>query len=131
MASIYNEKGFSRAGSFFIGFFLGMLVCVIIVIAALGYLISNPQPVIIKAVDLGATRIIERTVETIPKEYVVVRQDDINQSVMKVTQAYSEGRLTSSDIQNMGREVFQLVADQEITSEEIDRMIKLIDRVVE
>ena len=89
------------------------------------------EPVIIKAVDLGATRIIEKTVETIPKEYVVVRQDDINQSVMKVTQAYSEGRLTSTDIQDMGREVFQLVADQEITSEEIDRMIKLIDRIVE
>lgn len=131
MANITNEKGFSRAGSFFIGFFLGMLVCVIIVIAALKYVISNPQPVIIKAVDLGATRLIEKTVETIPKEYVVVHQNDINQSVMKVTQAYAEGRLTSSDIQSMGREVFQLIADQEITSDEIDRMIRLINRIVE
>lgn len=125
----------SRIGSFFSGLFTGILLCVIAAVALGVYGFNHPEQVIDKAMVLGGGQLIEkkvsetvnRTVETIPKDYVAMKQQDINRSFNKLTTAYSEGKLSDTDMQMITGYFYQMMADQKVTSQEIEKLLKFID----
>jgi hypothetical protein len=129
----YRQKSrSSKGGIFFIGFLVGVLATTLVILALFGYLIKNPRTVMVRAANLGMTKVVkksvEKTVSSIPREYVAVRQETINRSVQGLTQAFSENRLSSADVQVLAGEFFRVMADQKITSREIDRLLKMIDQ---
>ena len=128
-------KGKSTVGSFLSGLFFGILICVI-AIGALGYYaFNNPEKFMNKALALGGNQLIEtkvtetvnKTVESIPRDYVALKQKDINQSFNRLTTAYSEGKLSSTDMQMIAGQMYQIMADQKVTPKEIEKLLKFID----
>ena len=125
---VKKQRGFSKGGTFLVGFLVGMLVSVLIVVGLAGYFIRHPQKIIEKAVDVGMSRVVEQAVQSIPKDYMARRQKDISESVRQLTQAFSEDRISSADIQKLSKKVLTAVADRKVTPEEIDELIGLIDQ---
>lgn len=127
------------AGSFFAGFFTGLLlVCIIGLVVGI-YLMENPQKVIQSAEKMGAKKIVQKqmqkvmvkTVNTIPKDYVAVHQDEIVQKFQQVTTAYSLGTLTADDIYLLYNDFFMIIGDGEIQPGEIDNIMRKVDFVTE
>ena len=77
-------------------------------------------------VDYGVSRVVERTIQSIPRAFVAERQDEIALTVRRLTTAYEENRLSSPDIRAMTKKVGEIVADQEVTPAEIDDFIRYV-----
>lgn len=126
-------------GSFFAGFFTGLFLMIILGLGAGYYLMQNPQKVIQSAGNIGAKKIVRkqmqkamaRTVNTIPKNYVALHQDEIVQKFQQVTTAYSMGTLTTDDIYMLYNDFFMIVGDGEIQPKEIDQILNKIDFVTQ
>ena len=125
------EKQSSRTGSFFIGFFLGALVTVLVLIALAGYVIRNPKVVMTKAVDMGLNRVMNKTIQTAPQAYIGQRQGDIAITAQKLAQAYSENRISPAEMDYIARQVFAAMADQQITQKEIDDLLKIMNQLAQ
>jgi len=123
-----EQNSFSKGRTFLIGFLVGLLVSAFIVIGLAGYIIRYPQKVFVKAVDLGMNRVVEKTVQSIPKDYISERQEDIAASAQRFTRAFSKNRISPADMRFLSSKFFTVVADQKITSDEIDEFLRLIDR---
>ncbi len=125
------QKRFSKTGVFMTGFIVGLLVSGLVVIGLGAYLLQHPQEVIVRVVDMGMDRVIERTVQTIPQDYVTQRQAEISTSAEKFAQAFSQNRISSEEMNILASAFFQTIADQQITPAEIDRFLQLINQVAE
>jgi hypothetical protein len=120
-------RHFSKGGMFMVGFMSGVLVAAAVLAVTAGYVIKHPQAVLNKAVNLGAKQIVQRTLETAPKEYIGQKQDEIASSAQKFSKAFSENRISPADVQLLSAHLFGMLADQKITREEIDSMLKLVN----
>jgi hypothetical protein len=132
-----GASGGSKFGMFIFGFFFGIVISAAAAFLGARYIMQNPQVVIEKAGDLGADRVVKKAVETsmqktvasIPQDVVAVRQDDINRTVQNLTQAYSENRITPTDMQLIAGKFFGMMADQKITPQEMDEMLNFMNRM--
>ncbi|MBN2029089.1 hypothetical protein JW824_02495 [bacterium] len=125
------QKRVSKTGVFMTGFVVGVVVSGLVVIGLATYVIRHPQEVIVRVVDMGMDRVIERTVQTIPQDYIGQRQAEIAASAEKFAQAFSQNRISSEETKALASTFFQTIADQQITPAEIDRLLQLINRVAE
>lgn len=123
-----KQRGFSRGGTFFVGFFVGVLFSAFVVVGLAGYFIRYPQKIIVKAVDLGMNRVVEKTVESIPRDFVSERQEEITESAQRFAQAFTQNRISQADMNVLARKFFSVIADQKITPEEIDEILRLVNR---
>jgi hypothetical protein len=128
MDEFRRPSRFSKTGLFFIGFFAGLLVAAGLVIAAAGYVMKNPEVVLVKAADFGIKRVVEKTVESAPKEYIGQKQDEIAATAQGFARAFSENRISPADMQMITARMIALMADQRITEDEIDGMLRLMNQ---
>ncbi|MBN2104505.1 hypothetical protein JW835_10745 [bacterium] len=127
----------SRIGNFILGFFFGILLSLGGIYFTARYAIKNPQVITERARDLGMEKMVEkaveksvqRTVASIPRDVVSVRQDDINRTVQNLTQAYSENRITPTDMQLIAGKFFGMMADQKITPQEMDELLNFMNQM--
>ena len=131
------SSGRFRIGTFLTGFFIGIMFTVISAVLILRHIMQNPQSVWNGAQDMGMDRIMERVVEnsvektvaSIPKEIIAVKQQDINQTVANLTQAYADNRLSPMDMQLIAGQVFGMMTDQKITPQEIDELLRFLNEM--
>jgi len=120
------RKESSRGKMFLIGFLTGIIMTVMIVAGITGYFISYPQKILKKAVDLGMDRVIERTIHSIPKEYIEQHQQKITEHFQRFARAYTKDRVSSEDISILGRKIVTVIQEQRITTNEMDEILHLV-----
>ena len=125
------QKQSSRTGPFFTGFFLGALVTVLVFVGLAGYVIRNPKVVMNKAVDMGLNRVVNKTIQSAPQEYIGQRQDDIASTAQKLAQAYSQDRISPAEMDGLARKIFAAMGDQQITQTEIDDLLQTMNRLAQ
>ncbi len=123
-----GSRRFSKGGLFAVGFFSGVLVSALVLILLAGYLLRHPQTVLVKAADFGVKKVIEKTVESAPREYIGQKQDEIAVTAQKFAKAFSESRISPADMQMLSAKMLGMFADQKITQEEIDETLRLMNR---
>ncbi len=129
--------GGSKAGSFFLGMFLGLIFAGGVVLGAGYYLMQNPQKVMGKVTAMGKQAVVQkqiqkamaRTVNTIPKSYVSMHQGEIIQRFEQLTTAYSMGTLTADDIFILYSDFFDIAGDGKLKPEEVDAFLSKVDKV--
>jgi hypothetical protein len=126
-----NRRNERKTSKFLIGFVSGMLFTVLLVVASVFYLIKNPQKVMNKAFDMGVRRAVVQTLRSIPRDYIHMNKDEMVESVNHFLQAYSEGRLSSQELQDITQKAFAAIADQKITPEEIDEILKTMNQHIQ
>ena len=125
------RKQFSKTGVFITGLIVGIVISGLMAIGFATYIVRNPQKVIVKVIDMGMDRVIERTIQTIPQDYIGQRQTEISMTAEKFAQAYSQNRISPEEMNFLASTFFQTIADQQITPAEIDRLLQLINQVSE
>ena len=118
----------SKAGTFFIGFFVGMLASAIVVIVLAGYFLKHPRIIIDKAADLAVERVVEKTVETVPKDYIGRQQEEIADSARRFADAFSQNRITPAQMNILAKKILAVIADQNITQTEIDEILRMMNK---
>jgi len=126
-----RESRFSKGGMFLVGFFAGMLAAAAVLFLLAGYVIRNPQAVAGKVAQMGMRRVVQKTVEAVPKEYVGEKQDAIASTAQNVAKAFSENRISPEDVQSVASRFFDMMSDQKLSPGEIDEMLGLINRAAE
>ena len=124
-----RQRGFSRAGTFFTGFLVGILVSALVLVGLASYLIKHPKTLIEKAADVVVDRVVERAVQSVPRDFVGLRQEAIANSAQRLAQAYYQNRLTPEELNELAKKAFRVLADQQITPEEIDEVLQLANRL--
>jgi hypothetical protein len=119
---------FSKTGMFFIGFFCGILLAAAAGLMGAKYLINNPQIVMTKVASAGMGRLIQKTAESAPREYIGRKQDEIAVTAQAFAKAYSEQKVTPEDVQAIGVKVMSVLADQKINQNEIDDVLRMMQR---
>jgi hypothetical protein len=125
-----KKNGFSRTKIFFTGVIAGIVISVLIGMAGVMYLIKNPKIILEKAADLGIKQAVVKTMRTVPREYIARKKDEILESANRFLQAYSQGTLSSKELNVLTQKIFESSADQEVTPEEMDDLLKIIDQFV-
>ncbi len=125
------QKRSFKTGVFLSGFLTGIVVTALIVVLLAGYFVRHPQKVMVKVVDMGMSRVVEKTVQTIPRDHIGQRQDEITESAERFAKAFSENRVSTEEINSLASAVFTIMADQQITSLEIDHLLDLINQYAE
>ena len=134
--STHGSRG-SKFGSFIFGFFVGILISGIAAFLFIRYMMDHPQVIVTRAQDLGMNKVVEKVVEksvgktisSIPQDVVQVRQDDINRTVQNFTEAYAGNRITPMEMQLIAGKFFGLMADQQITPQEMDEMLNFMNEM--
>jgi len=121
-----GNGSFSKSGMFFVGFFCGILLAAAAGLMGARYLIHNPQVVMGKIATAGMGRIIQKTAESAPREYIGQKQDEIAVTAQAFARAYSEQKVTSEDVQAIGVKVLSVLADQKINQQEIDEVLRMM-----
>ena len=124
-----RQNYFSRGRVFLTGFLVGIGFMVLVFIGLAGYAIRYPQKVLVKAFDAGMSRVVGQVEESIPREVIAMRKNDIAESVYRIAQAYSENRISSADIQMLSKNALAAAADKKVTREEIDELLRLVQRM--
>ena len=119
---------FSKSGMFFIGFFAGILVVAAAAIVLANYVLKNPQLVMGKVATVSMGKLIQKTAATAPREYIGQKQDEIAVTAQAFAKAYSEQKVTPEDVQAIGVKVLSVLADQKITQQEIDEVLRMMQR---
>ncbi len=119
---------FSKSGMFFIGFFCGILIAAAAALMGAKYLINNPQVVLGRVASAGMGRLIQKTAESAPREYIGRKQDEIAVTAQAFARAYSEQKITPEDVQAIGVKVMTVLADQKINQQEIDEVLRMMQR---
>ena len=88
-----EKKRFSRGGMFAIGFLLGILLTLLILAGITGYAMKHPQQVLVKVADYGIRQTVQKTAQSMPRDYIGKRQEDIARSAQRFAQAFSENRI--------------------------------------
>lgn len=124
-----NRGRFSKGGLFFIGLFTGVLVSVVACLSIASYLLKNPQKIVGKAVDMGMNRVIVKTMETVPREFVSQRETEITSAAQRFATAFSQNKIPPEKISELARMGFTIMQDQRITTKEIDEVIQAVNRI--
>ncbi len=124
-----RQKKSKKGIYFFSGFFSGIIFIAIIAAAGGLYLMRNPE-LIKKQVYHSGGRIISRSMQSLPKDYLNEKQDEIIDLANQFIRAYSSDKLTSHDMDNISQAVFTAAADQKITPREADQLMALVKEVV-
>jgi hypothetical protein len=119
---------FSKSGMFFIGLFCGILLAAAAGLMGAKYLINNPQIVLGRVASAGMGRLIQKTAESAPREYIGRKQDEIAVTAQAFAKAYSEQKITPEDVQAIGVKVMSVLADQKINQQEIDEVLRMMQR---
>ena len=82
-----NNFGFSKAKIFTAGFVTGVLISMLAAAGFVQYILRHPKKVLVKAVDMGMDRVVQKTVQSIPRNYIGQRQDDIARSAQHLASA--------------------------------------------
>lgn len=120
---------FSKSGTFFIGFFLGILVSAFSAIGLARYVMLHPQQMMVKAMDMGMGQVVEKTAESVPKDYIGQRQNDIAKSAQDLADAFSQDKLTPAEMNLLAQKMLVAVADQQLTTAEIDELIRFANQL--
>lgn len=128
MNDFRKKSSFSKPGMFFVGFFSGILIAALVLFFLAGYFLKHPQAIIVKAANLGVNRVIEKTVESTPREYIGLKQDEIAGTAQNFAKAFSENRIAPADMQMLGAMMMGILADQKITEKEIDDMLRSMNQ---
>jgi hypothetical protein len=128
MNEFKNQSRFSKAGMFIVGFFSGLLGAALVLVLLAGYVLKHPQAILIKAGDFGIKHVVEKTVESAPKAYIGEKQDEIASTAQKMAKAFSENRISPADMQMLAARFMGMMADQNITKEEIDEVLRLMNQ---
>ena len=123
-----NERKSSKKGVFFAGVFTGLFAAALVVIIGVFYILKNPQKVMNKAFDMGVRQAVVQTMRSVPRDYISLRKDDMVESVNRFLQAYSQGLLSPQELQGLTQKAFAATADQKITPEEIDEILKTMNQ---
>ena len=123
-----TPRRFSKAGMFFMGFFSGLLVAAALLVVSAGYVFKHPQIVLTKAGDFGVGRVFEKTMESAPKEYIGKKQDEIAVTAQQFAKAFSENRISPADMQLITARLVSVMADQQITQDEVDETLRMMNR---
>jgi hypothetical protein len=123
-----EKKKFSRGGMFAIGFSSGVLFALLVAAGVAGYAMKHPQQVLVKVADYGVRQTIQKTAQSMPKDYIGQRQEDIARSAQEFARAFSENRFTQHEMGLIGKQFFVVMADQKITPDEIDHLLRTIDQ---
>jgi hypothetical protein len=126
-----RRKKSSGAGIFILGFLSGILVSGIIIISVAGYFLRNPQRMLSKAVDIGLNRVVEQTIQSIPKEYVARKQQELVDTAARFAEAFSQNRISNAEVDRLSQMVIQTVIDRQVTAEEIDELLEAVNRIVQ
>ena len=127
----------SGFGKFWAGLATGILVSIAVGLIFLLSAMRNPRMLLkgaqkfglVQAVEKTAVRAASKTLQTIPKEYVALRQEVIGTTVRKLTDAYSDNKLNDQDISRLTGRFYESIADQNVSPEEIDQILKMVDEV--
>ena len=119
----------SRVGSFLGGMVTGIFLMVVIFGAGILYLVRNPRLIVEKAVDMGMDRVVTRTLESLPREHIRTRENEIADLAQRVVRAYSQNRISPEDLDTFTQRAFSIVSDQKVTSAEVDEMIALAEKM--
>jgi hypothetical protein len=119
---------FSKAGMFFVGLFCGILLAAAAGLMGAKYLINNPQIVIGRVALAGMGKLIQKTAASAPREYIGRKQDEIAVTAQAFAKAYSEQKVTPEDVQAIGVKVMSVLADQKISQQEIDEVLRMMQR---
>ena len=119
---------FSKSGMFFVGFFCGILLAAAAGLMGAKYLINNPQVVLGRVASAGMGKLIQKTAASAPREYIGRKQDEIAVTAQAFAKAYSEQKITPEDVQAIGVKVMSVLADQKISQQEIDEVLRLMQR---
>jgi len=125
---VQNSFRKSKIKMFVAGFFVGMLVSILVMAGFVQFVLRHPNRVLVKAVDMGMNRVVEKTVNSIPRNYIGQRQEDIARSARTLASAYSEDKITPAEMNLLAKQMFSAIADQQLTMEEIDQMLQMINR---
>jgi hypothetical protein len=125
---VMGNGRFSKSGMFFVGFFSGILVIAAAAILLANYVMKHPQLVIGKVATVSVGRLIQQTAATAPREYIGKKQDEIAVTAQAFARAYSEQKVTPEDVQAIGVKVLSVLADQKITQQEIDEVLRMMQR---
>lgn len=128
----------NAVGAYFGGLLTGVLVSGLVLVLLVYSALQNPQKLAGYAERLGLVTVVEKTVvktvtrtlNSMPREQVAVRQTRINESVQKLTEAYAQGKLTFEHIETLSDHVYGTLADQKVTVHEIDELLDQIDNLV-
>jgi hypothetical protein len=123
-----SNGGFSKGGSFFVGFLLGLLAAALAGFLSARYILRHPQQVMARVAMPRVNQMVQRTMSSAPREYIGEKQDDIGTTAHALARAYSEGRVTPEDMQAIGGRLFAMMADQQITPKEIDEVLRMIHK---
>ncbi len=123
-----GRRRFSKTGLFFVGFFSGVLAAALVLAVLAGYAFRHPQAVLIKAGHIGMKRVVEKAVDSAPKEYIGEKQVEIAATAQKFAQAFSENKLAPADVQLLAANFMGMMADQQITKDEIDSMLAMMNQ---
>ena len=123
-----NERKSSKRGIFFAGVITGLCAAALFVIIGVFYILKNPQKVMDKAFDMGVRQAVVQTMRSVPRDYIAQRKDDMVESVNRFLQAYSQGLLSPQELQGLTQKAFAATADQKITPEEIDEILKTMNQ---
>jgi|GEM_PF-1144943 len=132
-----QERQSSGFGKFWAGLAAGILISIAAGLIVLLSVMKNPRMLLKAAQKFGLEQAVEntairaasQTLQTIPKEYVALRQEVIGTTVRKLTDAYSDNKLSDQDISRLTGSFYESIADQDVSPEEIDRFLKLVDEV--
>jgi hypothetical protein len=123
-----RKRGLSKGGMFFIGFLLGIGVSAMVLIGITKYFLNHPQEIAIKAARSLGNRLVSKTIQSIPREHIRNKQDEISEVAQRMVRAYSEDRFSPEEIEDLTQRVFTAIADQSITQQEIDDFLDLAER---
>jgi hypothetical protein len=123
-----EKKRFSRGGMLAIGFLLGILFTLLVLAGVTSIIMKHPQQVLVKVADYGVRQTIQKTTQSMPRDYIGQRQNDIAKSAQEFAKAFSENRITQQEMGLIGRQFFVVMADQKITPDEIDHLLRMIDQ---
>jgi flagellar capping protein FliD len=127
----------SSVGVFFGGFISGIIV-VILILGIVGMsILKSPTKLSVLAKRFGMTTVVEKTVvktvtktvQSIPRGEIAVRQDQINRTFQHLTQSFSDNRLTYEDIQKLSDRLFTAMADQTVSPKEIDDLLRFAEHL--
>jgi len=132
-----EQRQSSGSGKFWAGLATGILGSIAIGLILLLSAMKNPRVLLKAAQKYGLEQAVEktaikaasRTLQTIPKEYVALRQEVIGSTVRKLTDAYSDSKISDQDISRLTGKFYEAIADQNVSPEEIDQILKLVDEV--
>ena len=125
-----QQKTRSKSGIFFSGLLVGILVSAVAAVAVAAYAIRHPQRVMRKGAEVVVRQVVQQTMQSLPREVIEQRQDAISESARRFIEAFSANRISDEEMQTLALTGLDMMDDRQITADEIDRFLKLMNQVV-